>query len=201
MTESNAPHLFAGPPHESKGAFYAALLRLEPPAPARAKMRQTRNTQMTMLAVSPWMEPMPKSQYQWMPTLGGSPARAGKGAADKAAAAAAVAACFGAGASTERKAVFHTNSAARAAKLSSCGARRPAMLLLRMRQNCYSGTSKRSRNAHASSSSCRTIAKARQVCCAAHPDARERALTCKFLICVVYTDTKTETWTQHATQA
>ena len=107
--------------------LYAALLRLEPPAPARAKMRQTRNTQMTMLAVSPWMEPMPKSQYQWMPTLGGSPARAGKGAADKAAAAAAVAACFGAGASTERKAVFHTNSAARAAKLSSCGARRPAM--------------------------------------------------------------------------
>ena len=62
-----------------------------------------------------------------MPTLGGSPASAGRGATDKAAVAAAAAACLGAGVSTGRKAVFHTKSAARSTALSSCGARR-AML-------------------------------------------------------------------------
>ena len=47
-----------------KLVLYAGLLRLLPPAPAKAKMVQTRNTQMIMLAVSPWIVPMPRSQYQ-----------------------------------------------------------------------------------------------------------------------------------------
>jgi len=76
-----------------------------------------------MLAVSPWRLPMPRSQYQWAPTLGGSPAtagREGKAAANPVAAAAARAgACPG----CERKAgAAKQKTAASSARLSSCDA-------------------------------------------------------------------------------
>ena len=77
------------PSHTAQTQPHAFLV--EPPAPSSAKTTVTKTTIITMLAVSPWSVPMPRSQYQWMPTLGGSPARAGNGTAAAAAAAAAAA--------------------------------------------------------------------------------------------------------------
>ena len=97
--------------------FHAFLV--EPPAPSRAKMTVRKTTNITILAVSPWRVPMPKSQYQWMPTLGGSPAKAGNGTA---AAAAAAATAVGTCALLEMNAGTQAQIARRAssAALSSC---------------------------------------------------------------------------------
>ena len=92
---------------------------VEPPAPSRAKMTVRKTTNITILAVSPWRVPMPKSQYQWMPTLGGSPAKAGNGTA---AAAAAAATAVGTCALLEMNAGTQAQIARRASRatLSSC---------------------------------------------------------------------------------
>ena len=92
---------------------------VEPPAPNRAKMTVTKTTIITTLAVSPWRVPTPRSQYQWMPTLGGSPAKAGNGTA---AAAAAAATAVGTCVLLEMNAGTQAQMARRASRatLSSC---------------------------------------------------------------------------------
>ena len=103
--------------HKSNPSAHAFLV--EPPAPNRAKMTVTKTTIITTLAVSPWRVPTPRSQYQWMPTLGGSPAKAGNGTA---AAAAAAATAVGTCVLLEMNAGTQAQMARRASRttLSSC---------------------------------------------------------------------------------
>merc|ERR1711971_805767 len=60
------------PPRPQAEAFLE-----EPPKPNTARRTSKKKTKKMMLAVSPWRVPMPTSQYQCSPTLGGSPATAG----------------------------------------------------------------------------------------------------------------------------
>lgn len=92
---------------------------VEPPEPSTAKVTVKKTTNITTLAVSPWRVPIPRSQYQWMPTLGGSPAKAGSGAA---AAAAAAATAVGTCTLLEMKAGTQAQMASRPSRaaLSSC---------------------------------------------------------------------------------
>eukprot|EP00929_Paragymnodinium_shiwhaense_P060530 TRINITY_DN3021_c0_g2_i6.p1 TRINITY_DN3021_c0_g2~~TRINITY_DN3021_c0_g2_i6.p1 ORF type:complete len:168 (-),score=32.75 TRINITY_DN3021_c0_g2_i6:55-558(-) len=59
---------------------YAVDFLEDPPKPRTDSTTSKKNTKKMMLAVSPWREPKPRSQYQCSPTLGGSPAKAGAAA-------------------------------------------------------------------------------------------------------------------------
>ena len=130
----SAPFLFSNASCEKVGLCTAIASQIhaflvEPPAPSRAKMTVRKTTNITILAVSPWRVPMPKSQYQWMPTLGGSPAKAGNGTA---AAAAAAATAVGTCALLEMNAGTQAQIARRASRatLSSCDPLRDIFTIL-----------------------------------------------------------------------